>query len=181
MEHRQAVPLIAGSRPESPSRKSPAPALDPRMGRAPAKEPGQDGFSEEFDVDDARPLIPEGIYEAACYHATFIELFKFGNARKLFLSFKVYGGEHAGTRLFLAMAAPPQGGKIGVGSKLYQHYLIANGGRPPGRRDRPSMRVFKDKLFRLRVRTVIPRFEDGKPKPTQFRYSVVSELIERIA
>lgn len=180
MEHRHAVPLVAGTQANSPSRKSPAPTLAPRMLGAPAEDPGQDGFSEEFDVDDARPLIPDGLYQAACYHAQFVELFKFGKARKLFLWFKVYEGAHAGTRLFLAMAAPPKGGKMGVGSKMYQQYLIANGGKPPGRRDRPTMRVFKEKLFRVQVKTVVPRFEDGTPKPTQCHYSIVSELLERL-
>lgn len=141
-----------------------------------------DGFEEEFEIGaEARPLIPEGVYEAACTGAEILELFKFGRSRKLFLHFTVYEGTYAKTPLFLAMPAPKQGGKVGIGSKLYGSYLIANGGRAPGRRDRLSLRIFKNKLFRVRVRTVIPRFEDGMPKPLQFHYSIVSELIERLA
>ncbi len=142
----------------------------------------QEAFGEEFSVGgDARPLIPEGVYEAVCTSAESVELFKFGRSRKLFLHFEVYEGEHKGTPLYLPMTAPKQGGKVGVGSKLYASYLIANGGRPPGRRDRLAIKVFKHRLFRVRVRTVRPRFEDGTPKPDRFHYSVIAELLERLA
>lgn len=141
----------------------------------------RDSFNEEFGVHgDTRPVLPEGEYEAACTTAEFIEFYKFGRARKLFLHFQVYGGEHDGTKLFLPMTAPPKGERVGRGSKLYANYLIANG-HPPGRRDRVSLKVFKGRLFRVKVKTVCPMFENGKPKPEQFHYSIVSELLARLA
>src|SRR5574337_259617 len=140
-----------------------------------------DGFNEEFGIDgDARPVLPEGEYEAVCTGAEIVELYKFGRSRKLFLHFQVYGGKHAGVRLFLPMTAPAKGDKIGRGSKLYANYLIANG-HPPGRRDRVSLKVFKARLFRVKVKTVCPTFENGRLKPERFHYSIISELLERMA
>ncbi len=151
-------------------------------GMSPSAHNRAAGFDEEFSVGgDARPLIPEGQYVAACTDAEIVELFKFGRSRKLFLHFEVNEGMHKGTSLFLPMTAPEKTGKVGVGSKLYASYLIANGGRPPGRRDRLAIKVFKHRLFRVRVRTVRPRFENGTPKPARFHYSVIAELLERLA
>ena len=137
------------------------------------------GFEEEFGIGgDARPLIPEGVYEAVCTGAEFVELYKFGKSRKLFLHFEVYSGEHRGATLFLPMVAPSPRGKVPVASKLYANYLVANGGCPPGRRDRLSLKVFKRRLFRVGVTNVKPKFQDGTPKPAQFHYSIVAELKE---
>lgn len=141
----------------------------------------RDSFEEEFSVDgEPRVLLPEGQYEAVCVKAEVVELFKFGRSRKVFLHFDLYGGVHAGQRLFMPMATPPKGHKVGRGSKLYANYLIAND-QPPGRRDRLSLKVFKNRLFRVMVKTVTPTFEDGRPKPALFHYSVVTELLERLA
>lgn len=140
-----------------------------------------DAFEEEFGVDgDVRSVLPEGEYEVVCTGAEIIELYKFGRARKLFLHFQVYGGEHNGTRLFLPMTAPAKGEKMGRGSKLYANYMIANGS-PPARRDRVSLKVFKGRVFQVRVKTVCPAFESGKLKPESFHYSIVAELLERLA
>ncbi len=142
----------------------------------------ENGFEEEFGVSsDARAFIPEGMYEAVCTGAEVVELYKFGRSPKLFLHFQIYEGVYKGTPLYLPMTAPTKGGKVGIGAKLYANYVIANGGKPPGRRDRLSLKVFKHRLFRVRVRTVVPRFEDGTPKPERFHYSIVSELHERLA
>lgn len=141
----------------------------------------RDPFNEEFGVDgDARPVLPDGEYEAVCTSAEVVEFYKFGRARKLFLHFQIYSGEHAGTRLFLPMTAPATGEKVGRGSKLYANYLIANG-HPPGRRDRISLKVFKGRLFRVMIKTVSPTFENGRLKPERFHYSIISELLERLA
>lgn len=143
---------------------------------------GDDGFDVEFGVaDDPRPLLEEGVYEAACVRAEIIEFHRFGKARKIILHFEIVGGAHGGERVFFPMSALKPGGRVGRGSKLYASYLIANGGKPPGRRDRLSLKVFKHKLFRVRLGTAQPRFEDGKLKPQQFHYSIVSELLERLA
>jgi hypothetical protein len=149
---------------------------------AAADAANRDPFDEEFGVNqDPIALIAEGCYEAACVGAEIIELFKFGRSRKLFLHFEIYSGEYRGVRLFMPMTAPHIGGKVGRGSKLYSSYMIANGGRPPGRRDRLPLRVFRQRLFRVRVKTVRPAFSDGQPKPDRFHYSIVAELLEQLA
>lgn len=147
----------------------------------PETAPQPDAFGAEFAVGgEPRVLLPEGQYEGVCVGAELVEMFKFGKARKAFLCFELYNGAHAGKRLFMPMAAPPNGHKIGRGSKLYANYLIANG-QPPGRRDRVSLKVFQNRLFRVMVKTVKPTFENGTPKPAFFHYSIISELIERLA
>lgn len=144
----------------------------------PETAPQPDAFGAEFAVDgEPRVLLPEGEYQAICIRAEVAEMFKFGRARKIFLHFELYGGAHAGQRLFMPMAVPPSGHKIGRGSKLYANYLIANG-QPPGRRDRVSLKVFQNRLFRVMVKSVVPLFADGTPKPPLFHYSVVAELLE---
>lgn len=151
------------------------------MNEAATGSPVQRDSSEaEFAVDgEPRVLLPEGTYEAICVKVEVVEMFKFGRARKIFLHFELYGGAHAGQRLFMPMAIPPKGHKIGRGSKLYQNHLLAANGQL-GRRDRLALKVFTDKLFRVRVRTVRPAFEDGTPKPALFHYSIISELVERL-
>jgi len=135
----------------------------------------------EFEVgDDPRPLVSDGQYEAACVGAEVVEFFKFGRSRKALLHFEIYSGPEQGKRLFLPMVAPRPGEKVRRGSKLYANYLVANGGVPPGRRDRISLKIFKRRLFRVMIKTVRPRFEDGSEKPELFHYSVVSELLERL-
>ncbi len=141
----------------------------------------RDSFEAEFSVDgEPRVLLPAGEYQAVCVRAEVVEMFKFGRSRKVFLHFELYGGAYAGQRLFMPMAIPQKGHKIGRGSKLYANYLIANG-QPPGRRDRLSLKVFKNRLFRVMVKSVVPLFEDGTPKPPWFHYSRVGELLERLA
>ena len=162
----------------------PTPLSHKTTGQSMSHGPGirGEGFEEEFGISgEARTLVPEGLYEAACTDAEIVELFKFGRSRKLFLHFEINSGEHRGKAVFLPMGAPKQGGKVGVGSKLYATHLIANGGKPPGRRDRLTLKVFKQKLFRVQIRTVQPTFQDGSPKPSQFHYSIVAELLERLA
>lgn len=139
------------------------------------------GFDEEFVVGgDPRPVLPDGEYQAVCVGAEILRFRMFGSSRKVMLHFKLYGDQYAETPLFLPLVAPQEGQKIGRGSKLFAAYLVANG-QPPARRDRITLRVFKNRLFRILVRTVKPRFQDGTVKPESFFYSVVAELLERLA
>lgn len=174
---RRGIPPDATHSPEPGGARQPS---DPRP--AAGTEESDGAFAEEFQVSrDPRPLIPDGVYEAVCNRAEVVEFFKFGRARKIILHFEIYGGDHTGSVLFLAMACPRVGGKVGIGSKLYANYLIANGGIAPGRRDRMTLSIFKRRMFRVMVKTVKPRFEDGAEKPGRFHYSIISELIERLA
>lgn len=143
--------------------------------------PDRDPFNEELAVEgEARPLLPEGEYEVACIGAEYATFHRFGKARKLVLHFEIYGGDYTGSRLFMAMTAPGKGEKVKRASKLYANYLIASS-QPPGWRDRLSYRVFKGGLFLATIKTVKPTFETGAPKPALFHYSVVGELLERLA
>jgi len=137
--------------------------------------------------DDPRPLIPErDDYQAACVDAEIVTFEKFGKSRKVLLHLEIAEGEYKGTVLFCAMQLPARDEKgrqkpVTRGMKLYQHYCIANGNQAPKRRDRVSLNVFKHRLFRVSVRTAKPRFNTGHAKPDRFAYSVVDELLERLA
>jgi hypothetical protein len=41
--------------------------------------------------------------------------------------------------------------------------------------------VFLHKIFLVKVRDVIPKYDDGIPKPEMFVYSVVDKIIEKSA
>jgi hypothetical protein len=49
-------------------------------------------------------------------------------------------------------------------------------GQPPRRADRMSLKIFDNRLFRVRVSTVATDYK-GKNLPSAQRYSVVAELM----
>jgi hypothetical protein len=167
------------------------------LGKASADAGTQgDPFAEEFEVGgDERKLIDPGTYFGFCYGAKVVPLFKFGAAGRVFLYFKIWktlddctaGKEPVGNLYFVA-AVPGEWDqknrkfikrKIGKGSRLFHAYCVANG--VPDRLDRITLRAFSKKLFKVFVRTVKPRFQDHSEKGEPFQYSVVDELMERIA
>ena len=124
--------------------------------------------------DDYRVRIPDGVYEAQCFK--YDSGFCLGKARKLFLHYRITEGEHTGTELFQAFNMPYQG-KVSCGSKYYKTYVMVNGWTKPSRNAKLSPRLFKDKIFKVRTRTVQPQHA-GKPMPEQFWYSVVDDILE---
>ncbi len=134
-------------------------------------------MENEFVADEQKPLIPEGEYQAEC-----IKIDKgrsHSNAWKLFLKFKIYDWMNLDDNpiLFMAMNYPTR--KVPTGSKYYKNWVIANHNKVPKRGDRMPVKIFKFNFFKVRVRTVKPKYPDGKLMPECFHYSVVDFLIER--
>ncbi len=129
--------------------------------------------------DDPRPLIPEGQYQALCKDAkvTTLRMYK---RRVAALNFVILGtgdGDHGGTPVqrFYRVADRQSRNSI-----YYREWTIANGGIPPGRRDRMPPAKFEGKVFKVLVMTV-ERAWDGKRHPKGLRYSKVAEIIELLA
>jgi hypothetical protein len=125
-----------------------------------------------------RPLIPNRIYQAQCikYDGSFV----LGKARKLFLHFQVIEpGEHNGKRIFMAFNVPYDQ-KIKQGSKYFKTWVFVNGWRKPTRNAKMSARLFLNKVYRIKTRTVKPKFQ-GQETPSDYWYSVVDYIVEVIA
>ncbi len=126
-------------------------------------------------ADDYKPLIPNATYTAQCikYDSKFI----LGKTRKVFLNFKILTfGDCEGKEIFMAFNMP-YNGKIKTGSKYYKTWVLVNNWRKPSRNAKMSPRMFLNKVYKIRTRTVKPR-HNGQEMPRDFRYSVVDEIME---
>ena len=135
---------------------------------------------EDFEADETRPLIPEGVYLVCC-----IRIEKGAShfkSLKMFLRFKIVDpGQYLETELFMAMnlidtKTNKPFKKVPRGSKYFEQWVIANNNINPRRKDRMSSKIFKDGIFEAVVKTVKPKFEDGTEKPECFYYSIVAYL-----
>lgn len=134
---------------------------------------------EFFCGQDYWPLIPNGTYEAQCIK--FDSKFVLGKARKLFLTFKIIDEwEHYGKLIFMAFNMPYDK-KIRPGSKYYKTWVMVNGYRKPSRNATMSPRLFKNKIFKIKTRTVKPKDHNDREMPEDFHYSVVDSIIEVVA
>lgn len=142
---------------------------------------------EDWDLDlqagAGWPLIPEGRYIAQCIHCErgqshYLSL-------KLFLTFRIIWGEFMETELFMAInlidsRTKRPFKKVPIGSKYYKSWVIANANRRPNRTDRMTPSIFKNGIFEVSVRTVRPKYPDGKAEmPDGFHYSIVDFIIRR--
>ena len=129
--------------------------------------PGQQG------VLRAKPY-PVRVYDSE-YLATCVQVFgphksrAYGN--KIYLTFQVLDGEHAGKKLpmFLRPSRFPT-------SRLYRSWVIANNGLP-SRNAILSPRIFLGKIFRVSTATVKPKYASGSPMPSIFWYSRVDDIL----
>ena len=91
-------------------------------------------------------------------------------------------GREYGSRLFLYIKLPRRRGAKGPfgparqRSKFYRMWTLVNGGTPPMRRDRMSLRVFRERVFQARTR-VVKKDTHGHPLPEPLWYSVVEEFV----
>jgi hypothetical protein len=123
---------------------------------------------------DPEPLIEPGEYDAAAVGARVHP--SIGGRYKFFLTLEIIGGEADGVRVEFICALPNKGGRgVSPSSKYYRAWVTANGGRPR-RKDRMSPSVFKNRLFQIRVRTVVTDHQ-GRPLAAAHQYSVVDELL----
>lgn len=125
--------------------------------------------------DDYKPLIPDGEYIAQCigYDSQFL----FGKTRKTFLYFKILSeGKYFGIKLFMAFNMP-YNGRIKTGSKFYKTWCMVNDWRRPSRNTKMSPRLFKNKIYTIKTRTVRPKHND-QPMPDQYLYSIVDKILK---
>jgi len=128
--------------------------------------------------DDYKPLIPNGIYEVQCIK--YDNKFVLGKTRKTFLNFKILdNNEHQGKKIFLAYNMP-YNGRIKTGSKYYKDWCMVNGWQKPSRNAKMSARLFLNKIYRVKTRTVKPKHNEEE-MPQSFWYSVVDKIIEVVA
>jgi len=140
---------------------------------------------EDLIAGEDRKLIPEGKYTAECIEAkksmVGMETTKGTYARtpKIVLRFRITDGQYQGVEVPMFLNANYE--RIPFGSKLYQCWMIANDCKRPSRTDRMSLKTFKEHVFTIGVKTVKPKFRDGKEKPEPFWYSRVDEIYEKQA
>lgn len=139
-----------------------------------------DGWDVEL-IEDNRPLLPDGRYEAAYLgHET---AFVFQNA-KVFLRFRIVTpGTYFGLEVFRAYRAtklvgkPCKNGKFKLrrGSDLFTDVarLLDVKARP----DRLSLQFLKHQVWLIKTRTVAVDYKQ-RPLPDWARYSVVDEILQ---
>ncbi len=128
---------------------------------------------------DVAPLLPEGEYQAYYLHHKTAFMF---NSGKVFLHFRIHGGEHDGVRLYRAYRVKAIKGrprkfgafKLGHTHELYRQFVRMTGTRE--RADRIALPRLKGCLLRVGVRTVT---KDSKQRglPEALQYSVIGEML----
>jgi len=126
------------------------------------------------DNSNIPPAIPNGDH----YEVVFLRADKghqWGTT-KLYLWFQMQTpGEWVGEYFYMACNVPPNG-KFGSASKFWLAWVLS-AGRRPNRADRMSTAIFKNKVFRVRMRKVLKTAKQIDRTPAQ-QYSVVDELLE---
>ena len=120
------------------------------------------------------PAIPDGDqYEAVFVRA---EKKRLWGQPKVFLWFKLMTpGEWVNHEFWMACNLPPRD-HYTPSYKFWLVWVLA-AGRRPRRVDRMSTKVFRNKLFRVRIRKTVKTSKQIARTPEQ-QYSVVDELLE---
>ena len=127
--------------------------------------------------DNPRPRIPEDVYEAVCFkteESSFRE-----KEKRLYVHYRIISGEFEGVELYQTFNFIYKYSKGGFprGSKYYKEWSKANRSLPD-RNDKMTPRVFKNNVFKVKVRFTNPKEDDGSAMDDIFRYSVVDIIIE---
>lgn len=128
----------------------------------------------EFPLNsDVPPRIPEGDYELVFLKAD--KKYMFGSGERMFLWFEIVSpGDWLGTKLYMTCTVA-QKGKWRPSHKYWLAWVLAAGKRPV-RGDRMSTKVFRKKVFRGKVRTVLKTAHQTLRNLEQ-QYSVVDQLL----
>ncbi len=120
------------------------------------------------------PAIPDGDdYEAGFVRA---EKKRLWGQLKVFLWFKVITpGDWYGQEFHMTCNVPSNG-RWTASCKFWQAWTLVTGERP-ARAGRMSIAVFRNKVFRVRMRKVVKTAKQTVRTPAQ-RYSVIDELLE---
>jgi len=130
-----------------------------------------------FDAENYWPSIPDGIYEAQ--FIKFETSKSFGIQNKLYLRFRITDGEYSGEELFMPFNMPEGGKKLTLGYKYYKTWMFVNG-NPPSRNTKLHPKIFSNKIFKIKTRSVRPKDHDEK-MADNFKYSVVDGIVEVLA
>ncbi len=131
-------------------------------------------FSEGY-----KPRVPNRVYEAQCIR--YDNKFVLGKTKKLFLKFKILDmGEHHGKEIFMAFNMRYDD-KIKQGSKYFKTWCLANNWSKPSRNAKMSPRIFINKIFKIKTRTVKPPYYGKESMPEDFWYSIVDTIVEVVA
>lgn len=116
--------------------------------------------------------VPDKVYEAI---VTRYDWGEFYQRKKLYLWWKIISiGPHEGKELFMPFNVFK---KITKSSKYYEAWILANKGIRPKKNDRMSPKVFKNKIFSIKTRTVVSGRKQGELAKNDC-YSVVDEILE---
>jgi hypothetical protein len=135
---------------------------------------GNDKRDLEFLCNaDIPPLVPNGEYEVFFLRAIKRDMWK---RDKLFLWFRIVtAGEWNGQDIYMVCNVAHDG-RWTPSCKFYLAWVLA-AGRRPNRRDRLSTNVFRNKIFRARVKVVTTTAKRVNRTPEQ-QYSVIDDLLE---
>lgn len=129
---------------------------------------------EEVVAEEPRPRIPLGTYDAVCFDMNIKQ--SQGGAWKVYLNFRICGGEYDGTELF--MCCPKPNYKLRERHKLHKQMSLALG-RTLYKGERLSKKIFIKKMYKVLVRDTHRRYQDtNKVMPDFMQYSVVRGIIE---
>ena len=121
-------------------------------------------------AQDYRTRVPDGVFEAECIG---VDSGYYGRIPKLYLKFRLINRPYEDVELFMSFNMPFNG-RIPVGSRYYRAWSKVNG-RMPSRNARMSPRVFLNKLYRVKTRTVKPK-DGGVELPGDFHYSIIDSV-----
>lgn len=114
--------------------------------------------------------VPDDAYEAVYTKWSKSEFY--GN-KKIYLWFQIIHGQYQGTKIFMPFNLHKS---IRRGCKYYAAWVLANGGIKPKANNRLSPKVFENKVFSIKTRTVI-KGRKQESLDSDEKYSVVDELI----
>jgi hypothetical protein len=131
----------------------------------------------EFLAPETWARIPDRVYEAKCIK----QMPSPPPYKKIFLHFQIVTpGEHSGIILFKAYNASFKNEKIPTqGSNYYKDWVMVNNWMKPSRGTKMSPKIFLNKIYDVKTRTVRPKRE-RQEMPEQFWYSVVDSLVRVI-
>lgn len=133
-------------------------------------------FFENPEAEEFHAVIKSGEYTATCIGTDVQSLYR--GQRKVYLRFRLTGGEYDGVELFMACNFPK--GKITRNYKYYKQWMMANGG-PPHKGQRPARKTFVGKKFRILVGLTDRKHENDESMPEYMQYSVVKDILELLS
>jgi len=136
-----------------------------------------DALEEETDSEEEgfifaeRPKIPDSKYIAKCinYSRKPVPCLKWGT-HKIFLTFEIIEGPYQGEKTFMPFNVG--NGELPLGCKYRKYWTLING-KEPSRNAKVSSRIFMNKIYRIKTRTVVQKIGN---RPLPGGYSIVDDI-----